>query len=306
MTVLLKSDAFARAEIIDAELDWPRGLAAGRIAKLYEAAQKARKSVIKRRLVLEWACIEPAHADRFIALCCSRKERSDDETDHIHFLEPRSDDSFFIVGNPKQLQKLDNFIRRASAGGKAKAAKMAAEREAAEHEVLLEAELEAEPEADDKQCLSAAKPLPSSFSSSCSLSSAVKERRVTDAPGASGVIALVRDPEPPPPKRARAAPRFDPLDRELAACFQAHIARHNPDAVRIHRADLDAWANVFRLMREADGLSYRRIGEVMQYATGDPFWSIAIQSPAKLRKQWDRLTAEMRRKAKKNRGGFKL
>ncbi len=185
MTVLLKTDAFARAEIIDVELDWPHGLAAGRIAKIYENAQKGMgKSVAKRRLILEWARVEPQYADRFIELCCQRKRDRKDPTDHIHFLEPRGDDTFLVVGNPEQLQRRDRFQQRASAGGKGKAAKTAARRKPSDPDLL-----EALPEADDKQpastasstasstAASSAQSLPSSYSSSLSSSSAVPPKK---------------------------------------------------------------------------------------------------------------------------------
>jgi hypothetical protein len=126
---LIKPDALKRASIIDAELGWPRGLAAGRLAMLWSNAQTMKKSVAKRRLILEWACVDAAEGVRFLDLCC--KVASDDDDDHIHFLERQSEDRYFIVGNPEQLEKIQSFKTRASAGGKGKAEKAKQRREAA-------------------------------------------------------------------------------------------------------------------------------------------------------------------------------
>lgn len=53
------------------------------------------------------------------------------------------------------------------------------------------------------------------------------------------------------------------------------------------------WANDIRLMRSALNVTHREICEVFTWANTDPFWQTNILSPAKLRKQWATLRAQM-------------
>jgi len=56
-----------------------------------------------------------------------------------------------------------------------------------------------------------------------------------------------------------------------------------------------AWANDIRLMRSALDVTHREICKVFKWANADGFWSGNILSPAKLRKQWVTLNAQMAR-----------
>ncbi len=124
---LIKSDAIKRAGIVDAELGWPRGTCLGRMTMLYAASQEGEgTSVAKGRVILEWACVEPADGERFLALCCQVKEGEDGE--HIHFLERRDGGRYFIVGNPRQLEKISTFKARAADAGKASGVARAAKK----------------------------------------------------------------------------------------------------------------------------------------------------------------------------------
>jgi len=184
MRALLRDGVFARAEIIDAELGWPRGLAIGRLACLYAKAQENRgKSVAKRRLILEWACVEERDGQQFLALCCQRRanDDDDDESDHIHILEDRGDGSYYIVGNPTELERIETFKQRASragkASGKVRAAKrderiaaqaaapfVAGDEDVRDQENELQAELQAQPGANSERASSATPNEPSSCS----------------------------------------------------------------------------------------------------------------------------------------------
>jgi hypothetical protein len=55
------------------------------------------------------------------------------------------------------------------------------------------------------------------------------------------------------------------------------------------------WARDVRLMRECDGRTHKEIGGLFRWAQQDSFWCANIQSPAKLRKQWDTLVMQRRR-----------
>lgn len=52
------------------------------------------------------------------------------------------------------------------------------------------------------------------------------------------------------------------------------------------------WANEIRLMCQSDNRTHREICELFRFASQHTFWCRNVLSPAKLRKQWDRLIAE--------------
>ena len=56
------------------------------------------------------------------------------------------------------------------------------------------------------------------------------------------------------------------------------------------------WSDQFRLMMERDGYDKKEIAEVINWCQSDSFWYANILSPVKLRKQYQTLLAQMRRK----------
>jgi hypothetical protein len=88
-------------------------------------------------------------------------------------------------------------------------------------------------------------------------------------------------------------------DMTAAVWLQKAVLLHNPAARKVRKANLDRWANDFRVMREQDELADEVVKEAMQRLfepnhpehVADPFWRIQIQSPAALRKHWDKVTA---------------
>lgn len=89
--------------------------------------------------------------------------------------------------------------------------------------------------------------------------------------------------------RPSRAEKFTPLDRETAEAIEHALIQDQPDR---KRANLDAWANDVRLMRERDNRTHDQILDLFAWANDDSFWRANILSPAKLRKQWDHLTAK--------------
>ncbi len=74
---------------------------------------------------------------------------------------------------------------------------------------------------------------------------------------------------------------------------------------RFKRPNFQSWARDIRLMRERDGRTYEEIYQVFRWANNNEFWRVNILSPAKLRKQFDRLALQMeyesgKQKAKKS------
>lgn len=89
--------------------------------------------------------------------------------------------------------------------------------------------------------------------------------------------------------------KYKPDDQayKCAVKLQNEILKNKPD---FKRADLQKWANTFRLMHERDKRSWKDIGYVILYATADDFWKNNILSADKLRKQFDLLQLQMQSK----------
>jgi hypothetical protein len=59
----------------------------------------------------------------------------------------------------------------------------------------------------------------------------------------------------------------------------------------VREPNLEAWADVVRMMRTIDKRTDHEIREAMVLAHEDPFWTINCQSPKALRKHFDRFKA---------------
>jgi hypothetical protein len=91
----------------------------------------------------------------------------------------------------------------------------------------------------------------------------------------------------------------DPEDEKCARWLYGRQLDTNPDAKKPNFA---TWARHIRLMRERDGRTHRQICELFAWAKDDDFWSANIQSPEKLRKQWDTLTEQRMRPQRQQQG----
>ncbi len=122
------------------------------------------------------------------------------------------------------------------------------------------------------------------------------------------------DPDPLLGKKNLPKPVWTDWDMTAAAWLQKAVLLHNPAARKVRKANLEKWANDFRVMREQDELA----GEVVQEAmtrlfepnhpdhVADPFWRIQIQSPAALRKHWDKVTAVINNPKARPGGGYAI
>lgn len=84
----------------------------------------------------------------------------------------------------------------------------------------------------------------------------------------------------------------------LAKYLRNRILRWKPNALvpKETPEGLASWSNDMRLMMEIDRRDKHDIAKVIHFATDDPFWQMNVLSANKLRKQYDRLEAEMNRK----------
>nr|DAN62354.1 MAG TPA: replication protein O [Caudoviricetes sp.] len=79
---------------------------------------------------------------------------------------------------------------------------------------------------------------------------------------------------------------FSPDDMRAAEWIFELIKKLNPN---VKAKNLNEWADCVRLMRERDGHTHKDICELFKWANQDPFWSLNILSPKKLREKWEQL-----------------
>jgi len=77
-------------------------------------------------------------------------------------------------------------------------------------------------------------------------------------------------------------------------CYNNQVAKNIKPTI-LNKAKPGIWANEMRLIIEADGRTETEIIEILNFLKTDIFWSGNVQSPDKLRKQFERLQLEMRR-----------
>lgn len=96
------------------------------------------------------------------------------------------------------------------------------------------------------------------------------------------------------------SPRYhhDSPEYQMAGHLAVCIHDNNPNGKRPSEAQLQQWANDVRLMVERDGRTLGDISALIAWCQADSFWLRNILSMGKLRKQYDRLTLEMRAPAR--------
>ena len=91
-------------------------------------------------------------------------------------------------------------------------------------------------------------------------------------------------------KPQRSKYKFSDVDYQCAEWFYSLVVKVAPSS---KQPNLESWANVIRLMREADNLTHNDISNVFTWANKDSFWAVNILSPAKLRSKFAQLQAKM-------------
>lgn len=84
-------------------------------------------------------------------------------------------------------------------------------------------------------------------------------------------------------------------------CAEWILALRDMVKPSLTKPNLTTWANDIRMLRQLDGHTHREICELFKWAARDSFWHKNILSPAKLRKQWDTLTAHREDGSRKQR-----
>lgn len=91
------------------------------------------------------------------------------------------------------------------------------------------------------------------------------------------------------------------IEFQLATLLLERIQKNKKERNLSHLKQpyLQKWAREIDLMIRRDGRSPEQIRKVIEWCQKDPFWWRNILSPEKLRKQFDRLEAEMEEKTEK-------
>jgi len=100
----------------------------------------------------------------------------------------------------------------------------------------------------------------------------------------------------------RVDPKFSEWDMGTAELMQEAVIAANPQATQIKKVNLEKWADIFRLMRTVDKIEEEQIEKALNWVFKNDFWRANIQSPGKLRKQWDTITGQMQRKGEQSYG----
>lgn len=107
----LRGKVFAKSLMVDGRMKWPSGLALGRLALIYAESQNLGVCEARAGDLNVWARLtDQDEAMRFIAELCG----SD-----IDLLAPTLHDTFVIVGNESELDKIAKQKAKSSSGGKA-------------------------------------------------------------------------------------------------------------------------------------------------------------------------------------------
>ncbi len=100
------------------------------------------------------------------------------------------------------------------------------------------------------------------------------------------VSTLARNQETSCPRNTH----FSDDDMKFALWMVKTLRDRLPD---LKEPSLPKWANCIRLIREVDGKTHKQMSQLFLWAQRDDFWYSNIMSPAKLRKQWDRLQIQI-------------
>lgn len=91
--------------------------------------------------------------------------------------------------------------------------------------------------------------------------------------------------------------KFETCDMRLAELLFSKITERNPSH---KKPNLEKWANDIRLIRELDKRNEEQIEYLINWSQNNSFWQANILSPAKLRKQFDTLVAQVKRDQQQN------
>jgi uncharacterized protein YdaU (DUF1376 family) len=93
-------------------------------------------------------------------------------------------------------------------------------------------------------------------------------------------------------KSIPAEPKYSPQDLEFSKQMLETLRFDDPE---FKQPNLEQWAKTIRLMRERDNRQLDKMGIVWQWARSNHFWQANILSADSFRRNYDKLTAQIRR-----------
>lgn len=100
------------------------------------------------------------------------------------------------------------------------------------------------------------------------------------------------DAEPDPPKRKRRVYEVSENPYRAALYLAKRISENIPGSKPTPEAQLQNWADSFRLLHERDGYDWNTISEVLAWCQDDDFWKQNILSGGTFRRQFLKLLAK--------------
>lgn len=224
---VIKPDAIQRADLVDARMGWPRGLALGRMIILWENTQTGKgMNVIPKRLVEAWASVPPIEIDAFIAAALE-----------VHFFEKKGTD-LAVVGNQKHVDNIAAYKAGKVAGGKAsgKARRLKIEQDT--NRTGTDGEQVFEQNANGNE------PSSSSFSSSSSSTSSGPPPALGAPPPDKDACAY--DPPHPADSPSAAPPAAGKAQRPAQAALAIQDSAPGTDGSRVWSAYAMAYVGVYK------------------------------------------------------------
>lgn len=100
------------------------------------------------------------------------------------------------------------------------------------------------------------------------------------------------DAEPDPPKRKKRVYESGETPYRAALYLAKRISENIPGSKPTPEAQLQNWADSFRLLHERDGYTWEMISEVLAWCQDDDFWKRNILSGGTFRRQFLKLLAK--------------
>lgn len=100
------------------------------------------------------------------------------------------------------------------------------------------------------------------------------------------------DAEPDEPKKKNRIYEPDSYPYKAARYLADRIAENIPGSKPTMEAQLQKWADAFRLLNERDGYDWNTISGVLAFSQEDDFWKTNVLSGATFRKQFLKLLAK--------------
>lgn len=99
--------------------------------------------------------------------------------------------------------------------------------------------------------------------------------------------------------RPKATYEHEDMAYRAAKYFADEKAKDQPDAAHPTEGQLQGWADAMHKLNEENGVSWKIMSQVMVYALDSPYWSVKVQSPYDLKRDFNKIFAELKKEEKR-------